>query len=126
MAIDPINKDSKDALLQSDPFTDNLVSLDEVDENDIIEGKRERTSTQHHNFDSFHTIPHEIAALEALIDAITHSVRGIPLQEAIGGQNRVLWLEAFNKEIESILKHTAIHLSTHIHLSIRAPPFLNS
>ena len=118
VVINPINTDFKDGFLQSSQSTDQpvtgsdqLVNPDDVDVNNIIEGKRERTSTQHLNVDSFHTITHEIAALEAQIDAITHLVREIPLQEAIGGQDRVQWLEAFNKEIDSILKHTAIHIS---------------
>ena len=49
-----------------------------------------------------------MAVLEAQVEAVAHLAKEIPLQQAFGGPDRTRFIDAWKKEVKSILKHTAV------------------
>ena len=72
----------------------------EIDASNIIENK-----LRHTGYHMIHS--HGYVTLEAQMGALTHLAREIPLQEAFSGPDRGGFIEAWEKEVNSILKHTA-------------------
>ena len=88
--INPIcNNDFEQASMSSQPYPpsgDTPVTNQHwsneyinIDDSNIVEGKRERGTTQPFNATTFRVCTHELATLEARLDAITHLVRETPL-----------------------------------------------
>ena len=67
----------------------------EVDAENIIEGKRSRFT-------------HNSVLLEAQTEALVHLAKEIPIQDALSGKDKDNFKDAWLKEVNSILKHTAV------------------
>ena len=92
--------------LQDDP----LLGFDEhadLGSTNVVESRRNSVPTQPHDASSFH-MSHDMAVLEAQVEAVAHLAKEIPLQQAFGGPDRTQFVDAWKKEVQSILKHTAV------------------
>ena len=100
---------SQPSELQDDP----LLGFDdhgELDSTNGVEGRRNSVPTQPHNVSSFH-MSHDMAVLEAQVEAVAHLAKEIPLQQAVGVPDRTRFIDAWKKEVQSILKHTAVPIT---------------
>ena len=79
----------------------------ELDSVNVVEGHRNSVPAQPHNVSSFH-MSHDMAVLEAQVEAVAHLAKEIPLQQAFGGPDRTRFIDAWKMEVKSILRHTAV------------------
>ena len=49
-----------------------------------------------------------MAVLETQVEAVAHLAKEIPLRLAFGGPERTRFVDAWKKEVKSILKHTTV------------------
>ena len=70
----------------------------EIDGANIIEHKRNSIPTQQHNVSTFH-VSHEMATLEAQVEAFVHLAKEIPSNKAFSGPNSSNFIEAYKKEV---------------------------
>ena len=82
----------------------------ELDSVNVVEGHRNSVPAQPHNVSSFH-MSHDMAVLEAQVEAVAHLAKEIPLQRAFGGPDRTRFIDTWKKDVHSTLKHTAVPIT---------------